>query len=725
MASITGTEKDDNLTGGPEDDFLRGLGGNDTLNGGSGTDTAMYDDAPGAITLNLASGLVSGSVGNDKLVGMENAFGSRFNDTLVGDGFDNELTGFDGNDSISGGAGNDILRSWSGNNTLDGSSGNDTATYDYAGAGVNADLSKGVSVWTQGRDVLANVENLSGSTLDDFLIGNSEGNRLFGDAGSDVLQGGTGSNTLDGGDGQDAADYSWASGAITVDLEKGASSGSDFNDTLISIEIVLGSEFSDRLTGSTLADTLGGNDGSDSIDGGFGDDLIAGGLGSNTLNGGPGVDTVSYADAASGINVDLASRSALGAGRTDVLTDIEAIVGTGSDDALAGDALDNRLDGAAGNDSIAGGGGNDTIVGGDGFNALAGDDGFDAADYSLANSSITVDLNRGTVKAKNLEDTVASIESVIGSRYSDVINGDAAANTLRGNDGDDVILGGQGDDTAVFAGDLAEYQFSFNSSSGAFTVRDFVSSRDGTDAVKEVEIFRFKDVVKTAFELQAVASQTDNGLTTIIGTDGTDALSGHEGGDLFIGLNGNDSIDGFDGIDMAAYSSIRSDYSIGVQTSQTTPSTVTDQRNSLLSDGSDVLRGIERLRFSDVNIALDLDGHAGQTVKLLAAVFGLPAASTKTFVGIGLKLLDAGMSYEELATAAMTAIGIKSNADAVSLLWFNLFGDKPSDTQIQPIVEAMENGVGIGALTVFVADLELNTNKIDLAGLTKLGVEYL
>ena len=88
-----------------------------------------------------------------------------------------------------------------------------------------------------------------------------------------------------------------------------------------------------------------------------------------------------------------------------------------------------------------------------------------------------------------------------------------------------------------------------------------------------------------------------------------------------------------------------------------------------------ILQNIERLKFNDKYIAIDLDGNA-KTVKFLAALVGKESATNKEYVGAGLKLLDGGMSYEALMELG---IGIllganPSGASVVDLLYKNLVG---------------------------------------------------
>ncbi|HEY6661371.1 MAG TPA: calcium-binding protein, partial [Sphingomicrobium sp.] len=121
VASLGGVDGNDTLEGGA---------GNDTLNGGGGTDTASYEHNGGPVDLNLQFGLAdeynadeSAILSTDTLVSIENAIGSAFNDSLVGNGGDNILDGRDGDDFIQGAGGNDTLYGGAGNDTLQGDRG--------------------------------------------------------------------------------------------------------------------------------------------------------------------------------------------------------------------------------------------------------------------------------------------------------------------------------------------------------------------------------------------------------------------------------------------------------------------------------------------------------------------------------------------------------------------------------------------------------------------------
>jgi len=137
-------------------------------------------------------------------------------------------------------------------------------------------------------------------------------------------------------------------------------------------------------------------------------------------------------------------------------------------------------------------------------------------------------------------------------------------------------------------------------------------------------------------------------------------------------------------------------------------------------------RNHNRFKFDDTFLALDLDGNAGTTAKILGVTFGAESISNAQFVGIGLDLLDGGMDYETLMSFAINAAGATTNEAAVDLLWENLFGVLPTDNEAAPYITLLDNQTYTqGRLGIFAAETELNTINIDLVGLAQTGVEFI
>ncbi len=145
------------------------------------------------------------------------------------------------------------------------------------------------------------------------------------------------------------------------------------------------------------------------------------------------------------------------------------------------------------------------------------------------------------------------------------------------------------------------------------------------------------------------------------------------------------------------------------------------------SEGTDTLEQIERLQFADRSLAFDLDGHAGITAKFLAAVFGQESLGNTRYVGIGLDLLDGGMSQGSLMQLALDSrLGQGFSAEAeVVLLYQNLIGRGPTALELQFWTGALAEGLyTMVSLGLMAAQHDLNLIHVDLVGLAHSGLEF-
>ena len=125
---LYGGAGNDSLNGGTGTDFLYGGAGADRLDGGAGSgDNVNYYNSDAGVTVNLSTGEVSGGhAQGDRLVNIENIWGSNHDDQLTGDAGNNSLFGKSGSDNLNGGAGDDYLNAEWGNDELDGGAGDDS-----------------------------------------------------------------------------------------------------------------------------------------------------------------------------------------------------------------------------------------------------------------------------------------------------------------------------------------------------------------------------------------------------------------------------------------------------------------------------------------------------------------------------------------------------------------------------------------------------------------------
>jgi serralysin len=210
-------------------------------------------------------------------------------------------------------------------------------------------------------------------------------------------------------------------------------------------------------------------------------------------------------------------------------------------------------------------------------------------------------------------------------------------------------------------------------------------------------------------------------IENAIGGGGADTLVGNDADNTLTGGAGNDVIDGGAGFDAACYSGVRSEYTVQAERGMLT---VTDSGGV---EGTDTLTNIERLTFSDGAIAFDLAGSAGVVARTLGAVFGRDAIDNAAYAGVGLRLLDGGMSAEQLMDVAIeTRLGpAPSHKDVVSVLYLNVVGAAP-DAAAQSYYTGLldSNAFTVLQLGLLAADVPENLANIDLVGLASSGLHY-
>lgn len=220
------------------------------------------------------------------------------------------------------------------------------------------------------------------------------------------------------------------------------------------------------------------------------------------------------------------------------------------------------------------------------------------------------------------------------------------------------------------------------------------------------------------FNTSTLPLGTEKKFIRIWGNGGDDELIRKNDDNLFHFFRGGD------GIDTITYAKARGDYSF----SRSGSAYEIKSKTALASTSADYIQQVERFKFADVSLAYDLNSNAGTVAKILGAVFGQRAVSDKTYVGIGLNLLDSGMTYVGLVELALgVALGnARSNTSVVDLLYRNVTGATPTTEELKTFSDLISSGQFTQAsLGVFAADTELNAQRIDLVGLAQSGLEYL
>ncbi|MDH5553355.1 MAG: hypothetical protein OEX82_08490 [Nitrosomonas sp.] len=202
-------------------------------------------------------------------------------------------------------------------------------------------------------------------------------------------------------------------------------------------------------------------------------------------------------------------------------------------------------------------------------------------------------------------------------------------------------------------------------------------------------------------------------------------IAGGTGKDMLTGLAGDDILIGNENTDTAIYRGNATDYEVNQKANGNWA--ITHKNGG--SDGTDTLDEIERIQYADISLALDLNGNAGITAKTLGAVFGQESIANEAFAGIGLSLLDDGMSNKALMQLAINAaLGdhATNHTAVVDLLYENVVGFAPSAADEAHFVGLLDSGVHtIASIGIMAADTALNEENIDLVGLSQTGLEYI
>jgi VCBS repeat-containing protein len=461
----------------------------------------------------------------------------------VGDIADETVTGGTGNDTINGGTGNDTIDGGGGDDSINGGTGNDTLNGGTGNDTINGGTGNDTLNGGTGNDTL------NGGDGDDTLDGGDGDDLLNGGAGNDTANGGGGNDTVNGGDGDDL--LNGGDGDDTLDGGAGNDrvNGNNGNDTL------RGGTGNDTLDGGTGNDLLDGGDGNDLLDGGDGNDKLDGGAGNDTLNGGAGNDELN------------------GGSDDDILN------GGDGDDTLDGGAGNDRVNGNNGNDTLTGGTGNDTIDGGDGNDVIVGGIGGTGAWQGTQGGTDTIDAGAG----------------------DDLVKMDLTWSYSR-------IEGGAGNDTLSYGDFTYDRHPSVTRDPQTGIAADLsqgkVSKHPGMyDGVFDT-VSGFENLIGTNLKDGITGDGNANRLEGLAGNDtinggaGNDTLLGGDGDDALNGGAGNDGIDGGAGSDTLAVTGRLQEYKI----KQNADGSYTVRDLTAGRDGTDTVRGVEQIKFSDQTV---------------------------------------------------------------------------------------------------------------------------
>ncbi|MGR3616606.1 MAG: calcium-binding protein [Paracoccaceae bacterium] len=371
--NMQGTQLDENIQGSAYSDIINALGGNDWIVPGGGSDivdagegfdmVSFIDllETPGRtnfdyrISVDLEAGVAVNHEGTEQITlnNVERVTGTIFADFIRGDEGANQLRGaggYDwfiattGADTIDGGTGQDMISFIGWENSAPNVVSNPFSSFpptttqatgvflDLQNPNNNSNLAAGLE--------LTSVERVTGSSRQDVFYGDAGQNDFRGLGDFDWFVGSDGGrDRYYGGDGIDTVTYFLAPDAVTVSLRDGAvvggletgygSTGWAEDDLYFEIENIVGSEFSDALTGNSKRNQINGLGGDDFIFGFEGIDYLKGGKGDDTLNGGADSDYALFEGSISDSKITRTSSNeitVIGSDGTDLLIDIEYLL---------------------------------------------------------------------------------------------------------------------------------------------------------------------------------------------------------------------------------------------------------------------------------------------------------------------------------------------------------------------------------------------------------------
>jgi Ca2+-binding RTX toxin-like protein len=541
--TVIGGTVANSVAGGSGINYFYASTGNDTFNGGSGvSNTISFANASSGMTINLASGTATGWA-TDAISNFSKVIGTASADTFYAGAGSDTFTGGGGIDTLNFSG---VAHGWTVN--IDGG----TAT-DNAGTPDTLAFS-GFGIYTLGN------------TVGDTIYGSTGVTTITGSTAGDLFYASTGHDSYIGGGGNDTLNYSQIANAVRLHLDT-SSSIDNSNDTI---------NFSGFTTYNLVNignDTIYGGTAANNVTGGSGVNYFYVGTGNDTFNGGTGganTNTLSFANASSGMTINMSSGTATGWG-TDAISNFTKVIGTtsadtfyagaGSDTFTGGGGVDtlnflglgasnitlhldtltmtdNTSDALSisgfsvymlnnsGADTVFGSAGADNVVGGSGidyFYASLGSDSYNGGtsgasilDFSLASSAVTVNMVTGSATGW-ATDSFSHFNSIIGSSSNDLFYATNANDTFNGGTG--------GSDTLSYA-NLPSGSVNLNIGTGAATH----TSNSTTDSFANIADF--------------VGS---NNGDTINGSSGADHVQGGSGTNLFYASLGSDTLDGGSG----------------------------------------------------------------------------------------------------------------------------------------------------------------------------------
>ncbi|UOD50409.1 DUF4214 domain-containing protein [Orrella daihaiensis] len=252
---------------------------------------------------------------------------------------------------------------------------------------------------------------------------------------------------------------------------------------------------------------------------------------------------------------------------------------------------------------------------------------------------------------------------------------------------------------------------------GLLTTTEYIRVIDTFDSGPELFVMQQDGTPVTAV-INALYRDASERLNAAgVGTD----IKGYAGDDLFDVTGTNLSLDGGVGLDTAAYR---------VSFAMVTIDRRGDDEWIVTSAGSDsdTLKSIERLSFTDVNVALDISGISGQAYRIYQAAFD--RAPDTSGLGYWIAQMDQGASLSSVAMGFVQSLEFETRYGAsssdeqfVDLLYANVLDRQPDQSGYDYWIDVMSKGLSRADVLAYFSESAENIANVQdaIAG----GIVYL
>ena len=434
---------------------------------------------------------------------------------------------------------------------------------------------------------------------------------------------------------------------------------------------------------------------------------------------------------------------------------IENAVGGAGSDQLTGNDLNNRLDGGAGDDTLIGGMGDDILIGGLGNNTLDGGAGDDQVNFSGSFTSYTYKYN-SSLQSWTFNNTSSGTDLIKGVELFSFTDGIKTFNQLVGTGVNTnlTLVGGTPDTTVgnssptdeaagipISSNIVLTFSESIQRGTGNIVLKTAAGATVATyDATTSGNLNVFGNTLtinptsdldyntgyKVVFAAGSIKDLAGNAYAgtasynfTTAALNPSQVLIGTSAKESFVGFAGNDTIDGGGGIDTVIFTGTRADYTV---TKTSTGWTVASP-----ADGTDTIKNIERLQFSNEILALDIDGNAGQAYRIYQSAFNrMPDNGGLKY---WIERMDTGTSHERVAAEFVGGPEFQSlygssptNANFLTTLYSNVLHRTPDQGGFDWWLGELDAGryTKVSALASFAESAE---NKAGVIGVIQNGID--